>query len=221
MSRCGDYSPHPSWNRTCAINAYGSASHIRIFIRILCAPLSVFSALLSAQRFLFDRAVECATLPSTCFHRFLRYYDDIGLPATRLLILRLFSRLTSYTLSGCNGTSAVPITHLRESLLTSASASPCSQTGGCLTALSFIGQSDIVCCHNKNIDQIPLNNHFQLNHFACATALLLPVLRLELALPLRSQGLGTGGWLDLTRQAFPAVMLSAYKGRSRNQRKTV
>ena len=160
MSRCGDYSPHPSWNRTCAINAYGSASHIRIFMRILGAPLSVFSALLSAQRFLFDRAVECATLPSTCFHRFLRYYDDIGLPATRLLILRLFRRLTSYTLSGCNGTSAVPITHLRESLLTSASASPCSQTGGCLTALFFIGQSDIVCCHNKNIDQIPLNNHF-------------------------------------------------------------
>ena len=160
LSRCGDYSPHPLWNRTCAINAYGSASHIRIFMRILCAPLPVFSALLSAQRFLFDRAVECATLPSTCFHRFLQYYDDIGLPATRLLVLRLFRRLTSYTLPGCNGTSAVPITHLRESLLTSASASPCSQTGGCLSNLATIGQSDIACCHTKNIGQIPLNNHF-------------------------------------------------------------
>ena len=104
-------------------------------------------------------AMKCATLPSTCFHRFLRYYDDIGLPATHLLILRLFKRLISYTLLGCNGTSAVPITHLRESLLTSASASPCSQTGGCLTSLAYIGQSDIVCCRIKNIDQIPLNNY--------------------------------------------------------------
>ena len=160
MSRCGDYSPHPSWNRTCAINAYGSASHISTFMHILYDPLSVFSALLSAQRFLFVRAVECAALPSTCFHRLLQYYDDIGLPATRLLVLRLFRRLTLYTLSGCNGTSAVPITHLRESLLTSASASPCSQTGGCLPDLAFIGQADVVCCQYKNIDQIPLNNHF-------------------------------------------------------------
>lgn len=105
-------------------------------------------------------AMICAALPSICFRRLLRYYDGIGLPATRLLIWRLFKRLISYTLSGCNGTSAVPITHLRESLLTSASASPCSQTGGCLTALAFIGQSDVVCCQKQNIDQIPLYNYF-------------------------------------------------------------
>ena len=104
--------------------------------------------------------MKCAALPSTCFHRFLQYYDDIGLPAARLLVLRLFRRLTLYTLSGCNGTSAVPITHLRESLLTSASASPCSQTGGCLPDLASIGQIDVACCQIKNIGQIPLNNHF-------------------------------------------------------------
>ena len=179
LSRCGDYSPHPSWNRTCAINAYGSASHIRIFMRIPCAPLSVFSALLSAQRFLFDRAVECATLPSTCFHRFLRFYDGIGLPATRLLTLRLFVRLALYTLSGCNGTSAVPIPHLLESLLTSAPASPCSQTGDFLSALAFIGQSDVVCYHKENINQIQLNNHFpaQSLHLRYSSAAPCPTLR--------------------------------------------
>ena len=45
----------------------------------------------------------------------------------------------------------------------------------------------------------------QLNRFTFISALLLPVLRLNLMLPLRFQGLGTGGWLDLTRQAFPAI----------------
>jgi len=38
----------------------------------------------------------------------------------------------------------------------------------------------------------------QLNHFIFISALLLPVLRLSLTLPFRFQGLGTGGWLDLT-----------------------
>ena len=38
----------------------------------------------------------------------------------------------------------------------------------------------------------------QLDHFTFISALLLPVLRLSLTLPLRLQGLGTGGWLDLT-----------------------
>ena len=45
----------------------------------------------------------------------------------------------------------------------------------------------------------------QLHHFTFVSALLLPVLRLNLTLPLRLQGLGTGGWLDLTRQDFPAI----------------
>lgn len=141
-----------------------------ILFRLFCLPYLCCS-LFRAVRFpctqlscLYGRflpeAMKCAALPSNSFHCLLRYYDDIGLPATRLLVLRLFRRLTSYTLSGCNGTSAVPITHLRESLLTSTSASPCSQTGGCLPNLATIGQSDIACCHTKNIGQIPLNNHF-------------------------------------------------------------
>ena len=123
--------------------------------------------------------MKCATLPSNSFHCLLRYYDDIGLPATRLLTLRLFVRLALYTLSGWNGTSAVPIPHLRESPLTSASASPCSQTGGCLTALAFIGQPDVVCCHKKNIDQIPLNNYFpaQSLHLRYGSAAPCPTLR--------------------------------------------
>ena len=43
----------------------------------------------------------------------------------------------------------------------------------------------------------------RLYHFACAPALSFPVLRLNLMLPLRFQGLGTGGWLGLTRWGFP------------------
>ena len=43
----------------------------------------------------------------------------------------------------------------------------------------------------------------RLNHFTLVSALSLPVLRLNLMLPLRLQGLGTGGWLGLARQGFP------------------
>ena len=39
-------------------------------------------------------------------------------------------------------------------------------------------------------------------------------------LPVHPQGLGTGGRLLLTRQTYPAVMLSAYKDRSHGQWKT-
>ena len=121
----------------------------------------------------------CAALPSICFRRLLRYYDGIGLPATRLLTLRLFVRLALYTLSGCNGTSAVPIPHLLESLLTSAPASPCSQTGDFLSALAFIGQSDVVCYHKENINQIQLNNNFaaQSLHLRYSSAAPCPTLR--------------------------------------------
>lgn len=84
-----------------------------------------------------------------------------------------------YTLSGCNGTSAVPIPHLLESRLTSAPASPCSQTGDFLSALAFIGQSDVVYCHKKNIDQIPLNNYFpaQSLHLRYSSTAPCPTLR--------------------------------------------
>lgn len=103
------------------------------------------------------------------------------------------------------------VKHLRDSLLTSPSASPCPQTGGCRTAPA-ISVSTLLSAISKKTST---NSHCiiisRLNHFTCVTALLLPVLRLELMLPLRSQGLGTGGWLLLTRQACPAVFYQLAK----------
>lgn len=83
------------------------------------------------------------------------------------------------TLSGYVRISAVPITHLRESLLTSASASPCSQTGGCRAVLAFIVQHSVVCCQYENIDQFPLNNYFPALslHFRYGSAAPCPTLR--------------------------------------------
>ena len=110
-----------------------------------------------------------------------------------------------------SGSQLFCVKHLRESLLTSPSASPCSLTGGCHAVLAFIGHRSVVCCHQKNIDLSPLFIISRLNCFTFVTALLLPILRLELMLPLYSQGLGTGGWLPLTRQAYPAVFYQLTK----------
>ena len=101
--------------------------------------------------------------------------------------------------------SAVPITYL-------SSASPSSQTGGCRhdLALPVIAVLSAVTSNTSTISNLIIIS--QLNHFTFVSALLLPVLRLSLTLPLRLQGLGTGGWLDLTWQDFPAVSLSAYQG---------
>ena len=63
----------------------------------------------------------------------------------------------------------------------------------------------------------------QLNHFTFVSALLLPVLRLNLTLPFRLQGLGTGGWLDPTRQDFPVIynqLTKASRVSSARQRKS-
>ena len=76
----------PQQNRTCAINAYGSSFSIPT---LLCrvyqsehAPYAQLSCLYSHS--LTDPA-KCTPLPSDCFHRFLRYYGRIGLPATHLV----------------------------------------------------------------------------------------------------------------------------------------
>lgn len=147
LSRCGYYSPHPSQNRTCAINAYSSSSYIRAFALILNTPFAMFSAIhvRTAASYAF-KAVRCVTLPSICFHRLLRYYDDIGLPDKRLAAVY---RLILSTLSGYVRTSAVPITHLREPLFTSTSASPCSQTWGCLTDLALSVSPVLSAVNNK------------------------------------------------------------------------
>ena len=85
------------------------------------------------------------------------------------------------------------------------STSPSSQTGGCFCSLA-IAVTEILSAMNINISTISnLIIISQLNHFTFVSALLLPVLRLNLTLPLRLQGLGTGGWLNLTRQDFPAI----------------
>ena len=85
------------------------------------------------------------------------------------------------------------------------STSPSSQTGGRLCSLA-ISVTEMLSAVNKNTSTISnLIIISQLNHFTFVSALLLPVLRLNLTLPFRLQGLGTGSWLDFTRQNFPAV----------------
>lgn len=71
------------------------------------------------------------------------------------------------------------VTHLRESLFTSTSTSPCSQTGDCLTNLVFIGQHVIVCYPKNNIDQFSLNNYFsaQSLHLRYSSVAPCPTLR--------------------------------------------
>ena len=87
--------------------------------------------------------------------------------------------------------SAVPITYL-------SSASPSSQTGGCRHVLA-IPVMTVLSAVNKNTSTMSnLIIISQLDHFTFISALLLPVLRLSLTLPLRLQGLSTGGWLVLT-----------------------
>ena len=111
---------------------------------------------------------------------------------------------TSYLIWGNNRTSAVPITYL-------SSTSPSSLTGGCHHNLALT-VTTILSAVNKNTSTISnLIIISQLNHFTFVSALLLPVLRLNLMLPLWFQGLGTGDWLGLTRRSFSAILKSAYK----------
>ena len=85
------------------------------------------------------------------------------------------------------------------------STSPSSQTGGCFCslALAVAEMLSAVVINTSTASNLIIIS--QLHHFTYVSALLLPVLRLNLTLPLRLQGLGTGGWLDLTRQDFPAI----------------
>lgn len=117
---------------------------------------------------------------------------------------------------GSDRISAVPITYL-------SSASPSSQTGGCRRDLALPVRT-VLSAVSKNTSTISnLIIISQLNRFTFVSALLLPVLRLSLALPLRLQGLGTGGWLDPTRQDFPVIynqLTKASRVSSAHQRKS-
>ena len=112
------------------------------------------------------------------------------------------------------------VKHLRESLLTSASASPCSQTGGCRTALAFCGQHGVVCCHHENIDQIPLNNYFpaQSLHLRYGSAAPCPTLRAHVTTSLPRTRYGRLATPYPT--GLPCCVLPAYKDCSRSQWKT-
>ena len=81
--------------------------------------------------------------------------------------------------------------------------SPGSQTGGCHDALTIAVAAVLPAVSKKTSAISNLIIISRLNHFTFVPALSFPVLRLNLALPLRLQGLGTGGWLGLTRWAFP------------------
>ena len=118
--------------------------------------------------------------------------------------------------SGNDRISAVPITYL-------SSTSPSSQTGGCFCFLA-IAVTEMLSA--VNISTSTISNLIiisQFNHFTFVSALLLPVLRLNLTLPFRLQGLGTGGWLDPTRQDFPVIynqLTKASRVSSARQRKS-
>ena len=149
------------------------------------------SALFRLHSFLSLEAIKCTALFSICFHRFLRYYGYVGLPAIHLDSWRISLFWFSYLIRGNDRISAVPITYL-------SSTSPSSQTGGshCFLTKSATTILSAVLESTSTISNLIIIS--PLNHFIFISALLLPVLRLNLALPLQLQGLGTGGWLDLT-----------------------
>ena len=93
------------------------------------------------------------------------------------------------------------------------STSPSSQTGGCFCFLA-IAVTEMLSA--VNISTSTISNLIiisQLNHFTFVSALLLPVLRLNLTLPFRLQGLGTGGWLRPYPTGFSCYIQSAYKSK--------
>lgn len=100
--------------------------------------------------------------------------------------------------SGNDRISAVPITYL-------SSTSPSSLTGGCHHNLALT-VTTILSAVNKNTSTISnLIIISQLNHFTFVSALLLPVLRLNLTLPLQFQGLGTRRLVRPYLGGFPTV----------------
>ena len=94
--------------------------------------------------------------------------------------------------------SAVPISYL-------SSTSPSSQTGGCYNnlAISVVAVLSAVKKSTSTISNLILIS--QLNHFTFVSALLLPVLRLNLTLPLQFQGLGTRRLVRPYLGGFPTV----------------
>ena len=101
----------------------------------------------------------CYPLPSICFHRFLRYYEVVGLPICRLIFLRYFSAFDFHTAIGRTyRISAV--------LMLCSTDSPSSQTPGKPLSSHHTDYSGVACC-NQNCIGLPMYGIFgaQLLHF--------------------------------------------------------
>lgn len=128
--------------------------------------------------------------------------------------------LPSTYFQGMSGPQLFCVKHLRESLLTSPSASPCSQTGGVPCYPRHFGQHSVVCCQHKNIDQVPLNNYFpaQSLHLSYGSAAPCPTLRADVTTSLPRTRYGRLAIPYPT--GLPCCVLPAYKDCSRSQWKT-
>ena len=146
-----------------------------VVFQVTRSPCS--SALFRLRSSLSLEAIKCTALFSICFHRLLRYYDCVGLPAIHLDSYRISLFWFPYLLRGNDRISAVPITYL-------SSTSPISQTGECRHNLT-ISVITVLSAVNQNTSTSSILMQIsQLNHFTFVSALLLPVLRLNLTLPL-------------------------------------
>ena len=143
-------------------------------------------------------AIKCTPLPSTVISSFYSTMDvsDFLLSVWISIAFLWFDFHTSK--EEITGPQLFCIVYL-------SSTSPSSQTGGCLCFLAITVTEMLSAVVNNTSTTSYLIIISQLNHFTFVSALLLPVLRLNLTLPLRLQGLGTSGWLDPTRQDFPAI----------------
>ena len=173
------HTPHS--NRTCPIKAYGLTLYFNF---------KHCSNWLSCPHNCSSYLYKVLSLPFTVISSF---YGTMNTRTSYYPFGFLSYSLdcTSYLVWGDNRTSAVTITYL-------SSTSPSSPTGGCHYNLTI---SVIIVLSAVKVNTSTISNLIiisQLNHFTFVSALLLPVLRLNLTLPLRFQGLGTGGWLDLT-----------------------
>ena len=161
---------------------------------LYCIPSNSFtmwSALLCLHDSGLLEAIKCTPLPSTVISSFFgtMSVSDFLLPIWISIAFLWFDFHTSG--EEVTGPQLFCIAYL-------SSASPGSQTGGRFCFLA-ITATEMLSAVNKNTSTVSnLIIISQLNHFTFVSALLLPVLRLNLTLPLRLQGLGTGGWLNLT-----------------------
>ena len=136
-------------------------------------------------------AIKCTSLPSTVISSFFGIMDVSDfLLSIWISIAFLWFDFHTFN-KEITGSQLFCIAYL-------SSTSPSSQTGGChcKLALSLVMVLSAVTISTSTISNLIIIS--QLNHFTFVSALLLPVLRLNLMLPLQFQGLGTGGWLDLT-----------------------